>query len=331
MMEFTSRSILEYARLGMRKAFGLYMIDLVSHNENIIVMAADISSSSNLGELKERFPEQFINVGIAEQNMAGIASGLAKEGFNVFIVSFAPFVTMRDYEAIRTLIGYMHLNVKIVALASGFTLGVQGNTHYSLEDLSLFRTIPGMKIFSPADIVEEERCLEYLANYEGPAFLRLTGIDGSSAHFKSDYVLSEDGISAVRAENGKVVILSTGSLLSECIRSVRLLKKSGIICDVYNFCRLKPLNVDRIIELLQRYDLVFTIEEHFRTGGFGSAICEIACDSGVPRPRITRLGINDEFPHASTYKDLLSVSGLNAESIARAVIDNMSSEEGAPK
>lgn len=177
--DFSPKAMLQKNRLGMRKSFGLWMEEMAEEHDDLMVIAADVASSAGLQGFAQRFPEKFLNVGIAEQNMAGIAAGLAKEGSNVFIVSFAPFVTMRAYEALRTLVGYMHLNVKAVSLASGFSLGVQGNTHYCLEDISLVKTIPGMLLLSPADCLEEGKCLEYLLDYQGPAFLRITGIISS--------------------------------------------------------------------------------------------------------------------------------------------------------
>ncbi len=233
MIEYTPKNIMDWTRMGMRSAFGFFMKEIAEEHSNLVVLAADLASSSGLTEFQKCFPEKFYNIGIAEQNMTAIAAGLAKEGSNVFITSFAPFVSMRNYEAIRTLVGYMHMNVKIVALASGFSLGVQGNTHYCLEDISLMKTIPGMRIFSPADVVEESMCLKYLADYEGPAYLRLTGTNGSPAVFKADYEFHPEEPYGLK-DSGDVLILSTGSVVSECLRACRLLNKENISCGVYS-------------------------------------------------------------------------------------------------
>ena len=292
MIEFTSRTIMELSRMGMRKAFGSFIYDIAGQHKDLIVLSADTSSSANMGRFISEYPNQFYNIGIAEQNMTGIAAGLAKEGNNVFIVSFAPFVAMRNYESIRTLVGYMNLNVKIVALASGFSMGVQGNTHYCLEDISLMKTIPGMKILSPADVVEERKCLEYLADYTGPAYLRLTGIDGSPA---------------------------VGSVIAECVRASRLLKKEGLSCAVYNVCQLKPFNSAFLQNAIHNTRLVVTVEEHYITGGMGGIVCEEMCSLSKPI-HVLRIGVSDEFPHAGDYSYLQGVTGLNSQSIVNNIL-----------
>lgn len=148
MIEYTTENIAKWTKLGMRKSFGVIMKELAKEHDDLIVLVADVASSANLVEFANDFPMQFYNIGIAEQNMLAIAAGLAKEGYNVFVVSFAPFVSMRTFETVRTLIGYMHLNVKVVALASGLSLGTQGSTHFCMEDIALMRTIPGLKLLS---------------------------------------------------------------------------------------------------------------------------------------------------------------------------------------
>ena len=321
MIEFTPRSIMEWTRMGMRKAFGAFMQEIAKDYPDLVVLAADIASSANLAGFGEAYPKQFYNTGIAEQNMTGIAAGLAKEGNNVFILSFAPFASMRNYEAIRTLVGYMHLNVKIVALASGYSLGAQGNTHYCLEDISLMKTIPGMKIFSPADVVEEGKCLEYLAGYKGPAFVRLTGIDGSPATFKADYEFHPETPAPVR-DGEDVLILATGSVVSECVRAARLLGKEEISCAVYSCCQLKPFNYEFLAEAAEKAKLVVTVEEHFRTGGLGGIVCEGICGMKTPK-QVLRIGIDDEFPHAGDYSWLQNETGLSSQQIVNAIKEQL--------
>ena len=317
MIEYTPKNIMDWTRMGMRSAFGFFMKEIAEEHSNLVVLAADLASSSGLTEFQKCFPEKFYNIGIAEQNMTAIAAGLAKEGSNVFITSFAPFVSMRNYEAIRTLVGYMHMNVKIVALASGFSLGVQGNTHYCLEDISLMKTIPGMRIFSPADVVEESMCLKYLADYEGPAYLRLTGTNGSPAVFKADYEFHPEEPYGLK-DSGDVLILSTGSVVSECLRACRLLNKENISCGVYSCCQLKPFNADFLRKKAESVKLIAVVEEHFRTGGLGGIVCEEIC--AMPRQKpVLRIGIDDVFPKAGDYTYLLNETGLSAAKIAGAV------------
>ena len=323
MIDYTDKNILDWTRLGMRKAFGEFMVSIAENNPDIIVLAADIANSGNLEHFQKAFPDRFFNIGIAEQNMTGIACGLAKEGSNVFIVSFAPFVTMRNYEAVRTLVGYMHLNVKIIALASGLSLGVQGNTHYCLEDVSLFRTIPGMMVLSPADVVEEAKCLEFLSHYNGPAFLRLTGIDGAAGVFKSDY--SFDPAKPVLLREGEdIAILTTGSVSAECIRATRAMKKDNISCAVYDVCTIKPFNSSFVNDALRNYKMIVTVEEHYKTGGLGSLICEALSEQKCNIP-LLKIGIEDAFPMASDYATLLKKHDLTAPSIRDIILKEMES------
>lgn len=313
----SSQNISEWIRLGMRKAFGSQITAIASNNENIIVLTADVANSGNLEQFQKALPNQFFNIGIAEQNMTGIACGLAKEGYNVFISSFAPFVSMRNYEAVRTLVGYMHLNVKIVALASGMSLGVQGNTHFCLEDISLMHTIPGMLVLSPADVAEEAKCLEYLSTYEGPAYLRLTGIDGMPCVYKDTSELDVTKPNLLR-EGENVAILATGSIVNECVRAARLLKKDDISCALYDVCCLKPLNIEDVVA---KYDYIVTIEEHFVSGGLGSIVatsCNQAC-----KP-IIKIGVEDKFPKAGNYSYMLEQCGFTAQSIREKILSAVS-------
>ena len=321
MIEYTPKNIMDWTRMGMRTAFGHFMKEIAGEYSNLIVLAADLASSSGLTEFQKIYPEKFYNIGIAEQNMTAIAAGLAKEGSNVFITSFAPFVSMRNYEAVRTLVGYMNLNVKIVALASGFSLGVQGNTHYCLEDISLMKTIPGMKIFSPADVVEESKCLKYLADYEGPAYLRLTGTNGSPAVFKADYEFHPEEPAELR-EGSDVLVLSTGSVGAECVRASRLLGKENISCGVYSCCQLKPFNMEFLRKKAEGVKLIATVEEHFRTGGLGGIVCEEMCSMQQPKP-VLRIGVDDEFPKAGDYTYLQNETGLSSAKIASAVAEHL--------
>ena len=319
MIEYTSRNIMEWTRLGMRKAFGPFITEIAKENSEIVVLAADVADSGNLKGVQTKYSEQFYNIGIAEQNMTGIASGLAKEGSNVFIVSFAPFVSMRNYEAVRTLVSYMHLNVKIVALGSGLSLGVQGNTHYCMEDLSLMRTIPGLTVLSPVDVIEEAKCLEYLSQYDGPAYLRLTGIDGTPCVHKADYSLNLDVPTQLR-EGEDVAILTTGSVATECVRASRAMKKDGISCAVYDVCRLKPFDENFVIDELKAYKVIVTVEEHFCAGGLGSIVCEAFGKTG-DHPPVIRAGIDDVFPHAADYAYLLDSNKLTAPHIRDTILN----------
>lgn len=323
MIEINNENIANWTRLGMRKSFGSMLEAVAEDYENLIALTADVADSANLVQFSKRFPNKFFNIGIAEMNMTGIACGMAKEGYNVFISSFAPFVTMRNYEAVRTLIGYMNLNVKIVGLASGMSLGVQGNTHYSLEDISLMRTIPNMRILSPTDVIEEAKCIEYLADYEGPAYLRLTGIDGTPPVYKEDFNINLNQPNLIR-EGEDIAIFSTGSITSECNRATRALKKDGVNCSLYEICNLKPIDKSTLLEIIQKYKLIVTVEEHFINGGLGSIISEIISETNIDC-KLLRIGLENKFLHSGNYTYMLDEAKISATHIRDKIIDKLQS------
>lgn len=311
----------DWTRLGMRKAYGSIIESLATDCTDFIVLTADVADSANLVSFSKKYSDRFYNIGIAEQCMTGIACGMAKEGQSIFICSFAPFVSMRNYEAIRSLIGYMNLNVKIVALASGVSLGVQGATHYCLEDISLMKSIPNMLLLSPADVIEEARCIEYLMTYKGPAYLRLSGIDGTPTVFGEDYVFDIKKPSLLR-EGDSTAIISTGSIAAECLRATRALKKEGIDSALYSICCLNPINRDELIPILTKYSTIVSVEEHFKKGGLGSIIAEIIAESGLSC-KLIRAGIDDCFPHPGDYSYVLASNKLDAKGIVNTILSSV--------
>lgn len=317
MLAYTADNISEWKRLGMRGAFGNIMIDIAREHEELMVLTADLTGSAGLGEYAKVCSEQFCNVGIAEQNMTGIAAGLAKEGRNVFITSFAPFVSMRAFEAVHTLVGYMHLNVKVVALASGTSSGIYGNTHYGMEDVALMRTIPGMQVLVPADCLEMAECLEHLAGYEGPAYLRLTGLPRSPSIYKESFPF-EAGKSVLLREGEDAVMIANGHILHECIRAARPLSKAGVSCAVVDMHTVKPLDTAMLDEACGRYKLIVTVEDHCAAGGLGGAVAEYLARKD-DHPPLLILGIEDVFPHAGTYSYVLQQCGLSAQTISERI------------
>ena len=320
-MDFTSQNIMQWSRMGMRKAYGAILCGLASEHENLISIAADVVDSANLYGFAEKYPDRQINAGISEQNMVAMAAGLAKEGANVFVTSFAPFVSLRVYETIRTIVCYMNLNVKMIALSSGFSLGVQGATHYALEDIAIMRAIPNMLVLSPSDTTEMAKAMEYLATYDGPAYLRLTGLPGSAAVHKGDYNYDIDHIEIMR-DGEDVGIFSTGTLVNESVRAARLLSKSGINAGVVNLSKLNPVNIDDIITECRKYKMILTVEEHKIIGGIGSIVSE-ALASTDRHPRVIRLGTTDSNQIAGNYAYMMEKNGLTAKGIAEKIISEI--------
>ncbi len=312
-MEYSSEYISRLIKLGMRKSFGMVIDELLSQYDDAIVLAADVMSSSNLNEAAMKFPNQVFNIGIAEQNMTAIAAGMAKEGRNVFVVSFAPFVSLRNYEAIRSIVSYMNLNVKIVALSSGVSLGVQGPSHFCIEDIAMMNAIPNMKILSPCDCLEMAKMIEYLLESEGPAYLRLTGIDGTPGLHKEDYCFNYNQVETIR-EGADVAIVSTGAVIHEAVRASRALLKDGISCAVLNLSVLKPIDEKNTISVLNKYKKIYVLEEHNVRGGLGTILSDVFIKNNCDVP-VIKIGFDDTFPRANDYSRILQDNGMSAKEV----------------
>ena len=318
MIDFSSQNIMQWSRMGMRKAYGVILNELANDYDNIISIAADVADSANLYDFAAQHSERHYNAGISEQNMVAMAAGLAKEGADVFVTSFAPFVSLRVYEVIRTLVCYMNLNVKMAALSSGFSLGVQGATHYALEDIAIMRAIPNLLVLSPADTTEMAKAMEFLARYDGSAYLRLTGLPGSAAVYKADYRYDVNCFDVIR-EGEDVGIFATGTLVNESVRAARLLTKHGISTGVVNLSTLNPVKPEEIANECSKYSLVLTTEEHNIVGGIGSIISE-ALSATSKHPRLIRMGTVDSNQIAGNYTYMMEKNGLTAKAIAEKVI-----------
>ena len=317
MIAYTYENFVAWSRMGSRYTFGQVINEIAGIYPDFVVMAGDVAHSANLEDFKNNYPQRFFNIGIAEQNLLAMAAGMAREGIPVFAVSFAPFVSMRAFEAVRTYIGYMNLDVKIVGLASGVSMGVSGNTHYGLEDVALMRTIPNMTILSPADCTETAKSIIALTERKGPSYLRLTGINGNPIVYKEDYEFELDK-SVVLREGNDVALIASGTMVNECLRAARALGKDGISCFVVNMHTIKPLDV-RIVKLLcDSCKLIATVEEHHTAGGLGGAIAEYI-SAKTKRPPQLIIGIDDIFPHAGDYSYVLKECGLTAQDIVLKV------------
>lgn len=320
-MNFDIRSIQELCRLSSRGVFGKALNELTTKDDNIMAVVADVMTSARLQDFNKNFPEKLINVGIAEQNMISISAGLAAEGYNVFATTFAPFATMRCFEQIRTQVGYMNLNVKVVGLLSGLGGGIVGNTHYGLEDIALTRTIPNMTVISPADCIETYKAIEAAIKYEGPCYIRLTGVNGTPAAYKEDYKF-EIGKANTMLQGEDIAIIATGTMVYESMRAARALKKNNISATVINMHTIKPLDKEILNEVISKYKLIVTVEEHFKIGGLGSAVAEY-CAQFANKPAQLILGIEDKFEKAGDYNYMLDKFNLTAPKIVEQILNKM--------
>jgi transketolase len=317
MMDINSKNVRQWSRLGSRGFFGQAILELAPKHSNLLVMSADLGSSSGLERFRKTYPEQFVNAGIAEQNMVGVAAGLAKEGFNVFVTSFAPFISMRAAEQVRMNLGYMHLNVKAVSIGSGVAMGLLGNSHFGLEDIAVMRTIPKLTVVSPADCAEVFKVVEAALSFNGPMYIRLTGAANTPIVYEEDYKY-ELGKGIVLREGSTVVIVACGSMVYQSLLAAELLAIQGIDATVVNMHTIKPLDtglIDNFVKL--GYPLV-TVEEHTKTGGLGGAIAEYIAPKKNKPPQLL-IGLPDDYVETGEYNYMLEQQGLTSVHLAEKI------------
>jgi transketolase len=318
MIEINSLQARVYSKLGQNgSVFGLALLDIAKNNPDIVVLTADMASPAGLERFINAYPEQFYNVGIAEQNMVGIASGLAHEGYKSFITAQAIFLSLRSGEQIRQYLGYMKSNVAAIGLSAGFALTFLGNTHYAIEDIAVMRSIPNMTVLSPADAGEAAKIIEAVAELNTPAYIRLTGGLNCPIVYKEDYKL-EIGKSILVKDGKDITIFSTGIMVYNSLKAAGLLQEKGISARVIDVHTIKPLDTKIIKDSLDTRLLV-SVEEHTIIGGLGGAVSEFLAGEGANIP-LMRLGIKDTFLKVGDYNYLLGQCGLLPEQIAADII-----------
>lgn len=294
-MEIDNKKIKLSSMLGKRASFGAALAELAPQYDNLFAISADFTRSSCLNKFAAEFPDKFLNIGIAEQNMISVASGMASEGYNVFVTSFASFITSRCYEQVKLNCGYMKHNIKVVGLAAGVGVAQQGNTHYGLEDVSLMRAIPNMTIVEPADCTEVYKAVEAACHFDGPMYIRLCGEAGDPVVFDEDYEFQIGKCIQVR-EGKEIAIIAAGTMVAQSMKAAELLLESGYDAAVFDMHTIKPIDKEALDEIASQYKYIVTVEEGNVMGGLGSAVAEYLSDKkGAPSQLI--LGINDCFPH----------------------------------
>ena len=317
-MEIKSSTVKLWSRIGARATLGQSILEAAKKRDDFYVISADLVQSSGLVRFRDEFPDRLINVGIAEQNMIGVAAGLAKDGTNVFATSFSPFVTMRACEQVRMNMGYMQLNIKTIGLGSGLVMAQLGNSHYGLEDSAVMRSIPGMTVIEPADGVEIVKTIDALCDFNGPVYIRLTGGSPLPVVYKEN-IEFEIG-KAIKLREGKdVCIIATGTMVYYSLRASELLIQEGIDAEVLDMHTIKPLDLEAIDKELDK-KLIVTIEEASVIGGLGGAVAEYLSIKKYKPPQMI-MGIRDCFVHAGSYQYLLEQCGLTAEQIAAQIIN----------
>jgi len=318
-MEVNNTNIGLWSKLGPRAVYGQSMMSLAEKNSDIIAMSADLGNASGLAPFSRKYPKQFINTGIAEQNLIGVSAGLAKEGFIPYASSFAPFVSMRASEQIRMTMGYMQLNVRVVALGSGLAMSFLGNSHYGLEDVAIMRAIPGITIVSPSDCTEVVKVIQASEAHKGPMYIRLTGAINNPVVNISDYEY-KIGQAIRLTEGDDIAIVSTGSMVAKSIEVAEILSMRGIQAEVINMHTIKPLDVTTIEKIVNTGKPIITVEEHTVVGGLGSAVAECITTLGK-KAHHKMIGLEDAFGKTAEYDHLLKIHGLDGNSIVQKIED----------
>ncbi len=297
-----------------REAYGNALAAVGAKNKNIVVLDADLSKSTKTNVFKEQFPDRFFNVGIAEQNLISVGAGLAAAGKIPFVSSFAMFATGRAFEQIRNAVCYPKLNVKVCATHAGITVGEDGATHQSLEDIACMRVLPNMTVVVPADEAETTSVIEWAANYQGPVYVRLgrAGVDDTTP-VGYQFV---PGKSQTLVEGADLTIIACGALVGPAVEGAKELAQAGISARVINMASIKPIDKDAIVKAAQETGAILTAEEHNVIGGLGSAVAEVVVQE-APVP-MAFVGVQDSFGESGTPKELMAKYGLTAKDIVAA-------------
>lgn len=316
-MQITSRQLKTWSKLGQRACFGLAALEIAKQHDNFIMLTSDTSTSAGLERFKNTYPDKFIDVGIAEQNLIGIASGLASEGNNVFTATFSPFQILRCCEQIKVNLGYMKQPVKMVGLASGLCLSKLGYTHCSIEDMAIARAIPEITVISPCDPGQVVKASLAASNLNKPVYIRLTGDTKNEPVYLEDFNF-EIGKANILHTGAHITIIATGTMVATALKVRELLSEKKLLVGVIDMHTIKPIDVLAIQNSCAHTKLLVTLEEHSLIGGLGSAVAEIVA-SLEDSPPLLPLGLADGYYGIGSYRDMLTLQGLSPELISKTI------------
>lgn len=320
MIEINKSKIKIWSTIGQRATFGMVAYEIANKINNLMVLTCDVSTSAGLDRFRKNFPEKFLELGISEQNMIGVAAALSNEKFKVMTTSFAPFQTMRCCEQIKVNLGYMKQKITMVGLASGLVLGPLGYTHCCIEDVGVLRSIPNLTIISPADGLELAKAIVASLSHSQSTYIRLTGSSNAPIIYNKDYNF-KIGKSVVLKKGEDVAIFATGSMVKVAIDVSKKLEEEKISASVINIHTIKPMDTS-IIKKYLNSKLFVSIEEHNIVGGLGSAISEETSKIGNG-PKHIFCGVNDTYSHHGDYKHLLENYDLTADKIIKKIKKNL--------
>lgn len=329
MIKITPVNIRTWSKLGQRGTFfSIAMPEIADSHDNLKLLTADLALLSGMERFKSVHPDKLINVGIAEQNMIGIAAGLAMDGDMVFATTYASFIAVRSLEHVRQHLSHLQLNVKIIGSAAGVVAAKSGISHWATEDMAFTRALPNLTVFSPADALEAVKVAQYAASIEAPVYIRLSGGLNCPIVYTDDYEFVPGKLLCIRSgrveENKKkVAIIATGLMVSRAMAAAELIEGTDgncIRCDVYNMHTIKPIDKKGLDAIFDQYDLIVSVEEHNIIGGMGSAIAEYKATKSRA-PRQVFLGFNDAFYPAGSQNFVLEEAGLTPSGIAERVLE----------
>ena len=305
--------------LATREAYGKALVELGRENEDIVVLDADLSKSTKTADFSKEFSDRFINVGIAEQNLIGVSAGLASYGKIPFASTFAVFATGRAFEIIRNSVCYPKANVKICATHAGITVGEDGGSHQSIEDIAIMNALPNMSIFVPADAKETNEIIKYAAKHKGPVYVRLGRLNCEDI-FDEDYKFEYKKGVCIK-DGDDCTIISTGLMTAIAKHACEILAKEGINVRLIHIPTIKPIDRDIIEKAAKETKFILTCEEHTVNGGLGHIVSSVVTETTPTK--VIKLGINDCFGESGTPKELLEKHGLTEENIVNLIKANM--------
>ena len=305
----------EDRKLATRHSYGETLAQLGEKNSRVVVLDADLSSATKTNIFAKRFPDRFINVGIAEQNLMGTAAGLAAYGKIPFVSTFAVFAAGRAYDQIRNSICYPKLNVKICATHAGLTVGEDGATHQMLEDLSLMRTLPNMTVICPSDDTQTRWIIEEVSKIEGPVYIRLARAATPVIYEKNQKF--EIGKMIQLGEGTDATVFATGVMVAESLKAQEELAKEGINIRVVDVHTIKPIDREMIVKCAKETKKIITIEDHSIIGGLGSSVCEVLSEEYPTK--VVRMGMKDQFGRSGKAEQLLEYFKMDSQSIIEEV------------
>ena len=304
-------------KIATRQSYGEELAKLGEENKDIVVLDADLSTATKTGIFAEKFPDRFINVGIAEQNLMGIAAGLSTFGKIPYASTFAVFAAGRAYEQIRNSIAYPKLNVKICATHAGITVGEDGATHQMLEDLSLMRALPNMTVMCTSDDIQTRWAIREIANINGPVYLRLCRMATPVIYDVTDKFEIGKGIQI--GDGIDASIIATGVTVSEALKAGEILKENGVNVRVIDIHTIKPIDRELIVKCAKETKRIITVEDHNIIGGLGTAVCEVLAEEYPTK--VERMGIPDCFGRSGKAEELMKYYKIDSMAIVNKVLN----------